>query len=135
MGSNTASVAVTGVDIRQGGFSHTKDQVVAEFDLREGGIGVGEYDGVVLNVRRKFRAAPAARQSHPNVVPLGWLENACPASTSAASLCRDAASPRIASIIASALPSASHRATSATIRNADICTVARNAAATNPADS
>jgi hypothetical protein len=35
MGSNTASVAVTGVDIRQGGFSHTKDQVVAEFDLRE----------------------------------------------------------------------------------------------------
>src|SRR5271165_559414 len=35
MGSNTASVAVTGVDIWQGGFSHTKDQVVAEFDLRE----------------------------------------------------------------------------------------------------
>jgi hypothetical protein len=46
-----------------------------------------------------------------------------------------AALPRIASIIASALPSASHRATSATIGNADICTVTRNVAATNPADS
>jgi hypothetical protein len=32
MDSNMASVAVTGVDIRQGGFSYTKDQVVAEFD-------------------------------------------------------------------------------------------------------
>ena len=54
--------------------------------------------------------------------PLGWLKNACPASTSVASLCRAAASPWMASIIASALPSVSHRATSATIRKADICT-------------
>ena len=36
----------------------------------EFGIGVGEYEGVVLNVRCKFRAAPAARQSHPDVVPI-----------------------------------------------------------------
>jgi hypothetical protein len=67
--------------------------------------------------------------------PFGCRENACRARTSAASFCLAAASSRIALIIASALPSCSHRVTTATMRKAGICTLARRALAKSPAES
>ena len=49
----------------------------------------------------------------------------CPASALAASFCRAAASAAMAAMIASALPSASQRMTSATISGTGICATVR----------